>query len=181
MRRLLGLLALLCAVTLPAVAAGPALAAKGQDTKTATTQAKKAAHPAKKTHKAPVSGAKATLGNTVINDCQDHGQLTKTYPKAQLRDALAVMSPTTKQYSNCYDVIESALLHDTKAGGGGSGGSGSSTTTIVIIVVIVLILLAVIFGGLAVRRRRQGEGIADEDDDRYGEPPTQVQPPPDSA
>lgn len=100
-------------------------------------------------------GSSAQGGNRVLNDCQAHGQLTHSYTKAELRQALSQMSATTKQYSNCYTVIQQALLHTVK-GDSDSGGSSSSTTTIVIIIVVVLVVLAAIFGGLAVRRRRTG-------------------------
>lgn len=181
MRRLLGLLALLCALSMPAVAVTPALAAQGQH------HAKHAAHgkpkhgAARHTTTAPKSQPPSTAAaNAILKDCQAHGALTKQYPKADLRRALAIMSPSIKQYSNCQTVIQQALLHGINVNGGsGSGGGGTSATTIIIIVVVViLVLAAVIFGGLAIRRRRGGGGPGGAGGP---EDPTRVRPPDDEA
>ena len=110
----------------------------------------------------------AAAGNPIISDCEANGQLTHTYTLAQLRHALAVMPASVKQYTNCYDVIQQALIQARKtgtAGPGSSGGSGGSFLPIpVIIVLIVLLLLAAGFAVLALMRRRGGRG---------GEPPGQ--------
>jgi ABC-type transport system involved in cytochrome bd biosynthesis fused ATPase/permease subunit len=168
MKRLPRLLVLLCAVAFLAVPASSALAAtKHHKNDTAT-----ASHTS-------TSAASKGAANAVLNDCQSHGQLTKQYSKAQLRAALADMSAATKQYSNCYDVIQSALVRGVKTNGGDSGSSGgSSTTTIIIIVVVVVVLLAAVFGGLALRRRRGGGG-GGATGGGGGEAPTRVQPPAD--
>ena len=102
------------------------------------------------------SSAKATTqdGLKVLNDCQNHGQLTRGYPVAWLRKAKSMMSSDTAEYSNCSSVIQSAILHSVKGDSGGSSSSG--TTTIVIIVVVVLVILAALLGVLALRRRRRG-------------------------
>jgi hypothetical protein len=150
MRRLLPI-TLLCALLGTAGFSVPALAKdhghRHHHTVTATTSH----HP--KTGGG--GGASTAAGNRVLNDCGAHGQLTRVYTRAELEKALSQMSASTKQYTNCYDVVQQALLHNVKDGSGG-GGSSSSTTTIVIIVVVVLVVLAAIFGGLAVRRRRGG-------------------------
>lgn len=107
------------------------------------------------------SALAATSNNPVIQDCLQHpGGLTGHYTVAELRHALAVMSPETQEYTSCPDVINRALLaaiggHAGDAGGGG-GGSGSFLPTPVIIVLVVLVLAAVTFGAFAIRRRRDG-------------------------
>lgn len=48
--------------------------------------------------------------NPIIKDCLAHGQLTHSYTTNQLRQALAVMPPATKKYTNCSYLINHALL-----------------------------------------------------------------------
>jgi hypothetical protein len=106
----------------------------------------------------PAVTSASAAGNPVVSDCYSHGKLTKTYTKAELRHALAVMSSYVKQYSNCQSVIENALVSGkvTVNGGGGSGeGGGSSISTPVIIVIVVVVLAIVAFAGLLIRRRRR--------------------------
>jgi hypothetical protein len=112
-----------------------------------------------------VSGPAVTpafaAGNPVVSDCFSHGKLTKTYTKAELRHALAVMSSYVKQYSDCESVVQNALatgkvtVNGGGDGGGGTGGGGSSISTPVIIVIVVVVLAIVAFAGLLIRRRRR--------------------------
>jgi len=96
--------------------------------------------------------------NPVITDCNAHGGLSQHYTVAELRAALNAMSATVKEYTNCYDVINRALLAAISGqhlGGGGSGGSGGSLLpTPVIVILVALVLAAATFGAIAVRRRR---------------------------
>lgn len=95
--------------------------------------------------------------NPVINDCLAHrAGLTGHYTVAQLNHALQVMSAETKEYTNCPDVINRALLAAVGHGGssGGGGGGGSFLPTPVLIILVVLVLAGVTFGALAARRRR---------------------------
>lgn len=116
---------------------------------------------------ATVAGPALGAGNAVLNDCQATGKLTHPYTVKQLRHALAVMPATTKQYTSCFDVVQSALVsarkHNGKLPVGSTTGGGSSfLPTPVIIILVVLILGAVTFGALAVRRRRAGSGEAED-------------------
>jgi hypothetical protein len=103
----------------------------------------------------------AGIGAPVIADCDAHDRLTKHYTQAELKNALATMPADVSEYTNCQQVIETAL---TAAGGGGSNGSGSGSggsflPTPVIVVLVLLILAAVTFGAINVRRRRPpGDG-----------------------
>ena len=94
--------------------------------------------------------------SAVIADCNAHGKLTRTYTVKELRTALQTMSADVKEYTNCYDVIQRALLADIggiKAdGGGGSDGGSSFLPTPLLIVLGVLVVAA---GGLAVVARRR--------------------------
>jgi len=106
----------------------------------------------------PLGAVRAASAPNPLDDCSKQGQLTHTYSPAELRHALATMPADVKEYTDCYDVINRALLaavggvHDN--GGGGSGGSFLPTP--VIVVLIVLLLAAATLGALALRRRRQG-------------------------
>ncbi len=95
--------------------------------------------------------------NPVITDCVAHGQLNGSYSVQQLHHALEALSASTRQYTNCSDVISRALaaaLHGKPGGGTGSAGSGSFLPTPVVVILVLLLLGAVTFGALAVRRRR---------------------------
>jgi hypothetical protein len=116
---------------------------------------------------AGVPAALAAGGDAVINDCESNGQLTHHYTVSQLRQALAVMPATVKQYTNCYDVINQALLKNGQLGGGSGGnggGGGSFLPTPVIVILVVLILAGVTFGAMAIRRRRGGVDPGPGDD-----------------
>lgn len=97
-----------------------------------------------------------------VADCNSHGHLTQTYSDAQLRTALSTMSADVKEYTDCYDVIQRALLaqlgNPTGASNGGNGSGGSFLPIPVIIVLVLLILAAVAFAVAAIRRRGGGPG-----------------------
>jgi hypothetical protein len=106
---------------------------------------------------APV--ALAAVGNAVINDCESNGQLTHPYTLQELQHALAVMPASIKQYTNCYDVIQEAILKSHGRTGSAGTSSGSSfLPTPVIVILVVLILAAITFGAIAVRRRATANG-----------------------
>ncbi len=98
----------------------------------------------------------AAAGNPIINDCESNGQLTHQYTPAQLHHALAIMPASVKQYTNCYDVIQLAIVKSksTRQGNPSTSSSGSFLPTPVIVILVLLILAAVTFGAIAIRRRR---------------------------
>ncbi len=110
----------------------------------------------------PGSGAFAAAQSPVIADCNAHSQLTAHYTVAQLRTALNTMPPTVKEYTNCYDVINRALLAQVGSGsGGGSAGKGSGGSFLPAWLIVALVLLIVGGGGyafLAYRRQASGGG-----------------------
>ncbi len=105
-----------------------------------------------------VPAARASAAQ-VLADCNARNSLTRQYPVADLRKALSTMSVDVKEYTDCYDLIQRALL--TEIGGshpGGTGGSqassgGSFLPTPLIVVLVALVLGAAGFGVLAMRRR----------------------------
>jgi hypothetical protein len=114
------------------------------------------------------AGPALAAGNQVIKDCQANGQLTGQYTLGQLRHALGILPASVKEYTNCSDVIQQAILaarHGRRGGGSGSGSGGSFLPTPVIVILVVLILAAVTFGAVAIRRRR-----AARSSDGAGEP-----------
>lgn len=97
----------------------------------------------------------AGLSGPVV-DCQKGGgQLTQRWSASQLRQALATMPADIREYSDCYDVIQQALLAKIGKlkGGGTSGGGGSLLPVWLLVVLIVLVLGAVGFGIAAFRGR----------------------------
>jgi hypothetical protein len=113
---------------------------------------------------AAAPAALAGPGSAVLADCNSHGKLTRHYTTAQLRNALATMPATLKEYTNCNDVIQAALLaavsnkHVTDTGSSGSGGSFLPTWLVVILVL--LALAAATLAAIAIRRRRGGPPAA---------------------
>jgi hypothetical protein len=95
----------------------------------------------------------------VVTDCNTHGALTQQYTAGQLRNALATLPADVKEYTDCYDVIQRALLAQLgssgRGGGPGTGGGsgGSFLPTPLIIVLVLLALGGAGFGVLAARRR----------------------------
>ena len=102
----------------------------------------------------PALGA---AGSPAVTDCNAHGRLTKTYTPQELQTALSTMPADIKEYTDCYDVIQRALVAQLGGhhvnGSGDSSSSGSFLPTPVIVVIVVLALAAATFGVLAVRRR----------------------------
>ena len=105
----------------------------------------------------PASASAAGKLPPAVADCNAHARLTSHYTAAQLRSALNAMPADIKEYTNCYDVIQKALLAQIGSiggNGGDSGGGGSSfLPTPLLIVLIVLVVAAIGFGILALRQR----------------------------
>jgi hypothetical protein len=104
--------------------------------------------------------------SAVVGDCVAHGQLTQTYSEGQLKTGLSTMSAAVKEYTNCYDVIQRALLGQLggvrPTTGATSGSGGSFLPTPVIVVLVLLALGGVTFGAIAIRRRTAtADGAAD--------------------
>ena len=91
-----------------------------------------------------------------VADCDAHGQLTQSYTAAQLRTALATMPADVKEYTNCSDVIQRALLAKIGKLGdsSGSGGGGSFLPTWLLVLLIVLVLAGAGLGAVALRNRQ---------------------------
>ena len=103
----------------------------------------------------PATAAAAGL-SPVVADCNSHAQLTQHYTVAQLRSALATMPADIKEYTNCPDVIQRALLAALGGvhGGGGSGqGGGSFLPTPLIVVLALLVIGGAGFAVYAYRRK----------------------------
>jgi hypothetical protein len=112
--------------------------------------------------------------SAVVVDCQAHSRLTRSYSLTELSNAIATMPAETAEYTDCYDVIQRALLAAqgklalANTGAGGSGGSFLPTP--VIVALVVLALGAASFGALALRRRA-GAGERDDDPGASQGPP----------
>ena len=112
----------------------------------------------------PASASAAGKLPPAVADCNAHARLTSHYTAAQLRGALNSMPADIKEYTNCYDVIQKALLAQIGSiggNGGDSGGGGSSfLPTPLLIVLIVLVVAAIGFGILALRQRSRSSSTS---------------------
>src|ERR1700746_2635930 len=80
-----------------------------------------------------------------IADCSAHGRLTQQYSVTQLHTALSEMPADVQEYTNCYEVIQHALLaqigsNKTVASPSTSSSGGSSISTPVVVAIVVLAL-----------------------------------------
>jgi hypothetical protein len=108
---------------------------------------------------APASAAQSPP----VSDCNAHGRLTETYTPRQLQTALSTMPADIKEYTDCYDVIQRALVaavggHRVSGSKDSAGSGGSFLPTPVIVVIVILALAAATFGALALRRRSNDGG-----------------------
>ncbi len=95
-----------------------------------------------------------------VADCTAHGRLTQHYTVAELHAALAGIPADVQEYTNCYAIIQRALLAAVSGSAGhhsdsGTSSSGSSFLPTPVIVVIVLVALAGAAGLVLVVRRRE--------------------------
>jgi hypothetical protein len=97
--------------------------------------------------------------NPATVDCSAHDKLTGHYTVTQLHNALATMPASVKEYTNCYNVINTQLqtqLGTVKASDASSGSGGSSSSSAPLIIALVVIVLG--GGGFAIYARRRGGG-----------------------
>jgi hypothetical protein len=103
--------------------------------------------------------ANAATRSPVVADCISHGRLTHPYSVNQLHTALAEIPADTQEYTNCYALIQRALLAQVStsrpgAGNTSQGSSGGSFLPLPVVVVLaVLGASAAGFGVYALRRR----------------------------
>jgi hypothetical protein len=114
-----------------------------------------------------VSATAQATSNPALKDCIAHQTLTRQYSISVLKQAVSSMTPETREYSACPDVLNRAIAAAVSGKGGpgssGGGGSGSFLPTPVIVILVILVLAAAVFGGIAIRRRRDGDGDAEGD------------------
>jgi hypothetical protein len=106
----------------------------------------------------PPSAAAAGV-SPAVQDCDAHAQLTRQYTVAELRSALASMPVDVKEYTNCADVIQRALLAEIgglKDPNATGQGGGSFLPTWLIVVLALLVVGGVGFGVYAWRQRGPG-------------------------
>jgi hypothetical protein len=105
-----------------------------------------------------VPPASAAGLSPAVEDCNAHGSLTRHYTIAELRTAIATIPVDVKEYTNCGDVLQQALLakiHSLHPDGNGSGG-GSFLPTWLIVVLALLVVGGAGFGVYAWRQRASG-------------------------
>ena len=74
----------------------------------------------------PFAGPALASASRVISDCNSNGRLIGHYSRADLQSALNGMSADIKEYTNCYDVIRSALLSSAASGVHGQPANGAA-------------------------------------------------------
>jgi hypothetical protein len=123
----------------------------------------------------PVSASAAGKLPPAVADCNAHARLTSHYTAAQLRSSLNSMPADIKEYTNCYDVIQKALLAQIGSiggNGGDSGGGGSSfLPTPLLIVLGILVVGAIGFGIVALRQRSKSSSSSGTEPDPGSQPP----------
>jgi hypothetical protein len=104
----------------------------------------------------PAPAAAAGLSPPVA-DCEQHGQLTRNYSAAELRQGLSTMPAEVAEYTNCPNVIRQALLAKIGHlnGGTSDAGGGSFLPAWVIAILAVLAVTAAGSAALAMRNRRR--------------------------
>jgi hypothetical protein len=100
----------------------------------------------------------AAAGLTPDADCQLHSRLTQDYTVAELREGLSKRPAYQREYSDCANILQQALLQKINhlKGGDSSGGGGSFLPTWLIVVLAVLVVGGVGLGVVALRNRGSG-------------------------
>jgi hypothetical protein len=65
-------------------------------------------------------------GETVLQDCADDSELSRTYSQAEYKKALANIPADLDEYTDCRSIIRAAQLKHASKSGSPKGGSGSS-------------------------------------------------------
>jgi cobalamin biosynthesis Mg chelatase CobN len=77
----------------------------------------------------PLSGliaaapAMASAAGTIYKECEQNGQITGHFTRAQLKAALNGLPSEVSEYSDCQDLINQALVRASSTGGGNPTGS----------------------------------------------------------
>jgi hypothetical protein len=74
----------------------------------------------------PVADAAAS-GSDVIDDCTQHGTLTKRYSQKEYRQALASLPADVDEYGDCRNIIKDAQVAGAATAGGSKKGTGAGT------------------------------------------------------
>ena len=94
-----------------------------------------------------------------MSDCYANARLTHSYTAAQLRNGLTTMPAYIREYSDCYNVLQQALLQKIgKLNPGGSSGGSSFLPTWLIVVLAILVVGGAAFGIVALRNRGSSPG-----------------------
>jgi hypothetical protein len=93
-----------------------------------------------------------------VTDCDAYGRLTRLYSVSELDTALAQIPTAVQEYTNCYAIIQDALLAEvpgSRLGGGGASQSSSSPFLPLPVFIVLAVLVASGAGlGVVARRRR---------------------------
>ena len=76
-----------------------------------------------------LAGDAGASGGDVIDDCTQHGALTKHYSQLDYRQALAQLPADVDEYGNCREVIRNAQVAGAANRGGGGGGGAAGFRT----------------------------------------------------
>lgn len=74
------------------------------------------------------AGALAS-GDTVIEDCADDGELSRTYSQAEYKQALANLPADLDEYTDCRSTIRRAQLRRATGTGAARNSAGATTTS----------------------------------------------------
>lgn len=67
----------------------------------------------------------ASASSTIYKECEDNGQITGHFTRAQLQSALGALPSEVSEYSDCQDLIQQALLRAASPNGGGRNANST--------------------------------------------------------
>lgn len=96
-----------------------------------------------------------TKGADPVHDCVSHNALTKKYSTAQLKQALATMPSSVRDYTSCQNILENQLNQQLgkKVPGQTSSGSGGGGSSVLLIVIIAIVVIGGALGAFFAYRR----------------------------